>query len=120
MPKRLTKKKTNLPKLRVLTYKNKKHKYKLNDSQQKRRKALDAGIRAERKTKKSIKKAATAKKARLNVLRIYRKNTKPKECNILTQDMKYIDKKYGLGKTKNICKKTKKRISGKTRKRWRI
>jgi len=120
MPKRLTKKKTNLPKLRVLTYKNKKHKYKLNESQQKRRKALDAGIRAERKTKKSIKKAATAKKARLNVLRIYRKNTKPKECNILTQDMKYIDKKYGLGKTKNICKKTKKRTSAKTRKRRRI
>ena len=109
-----------LPQLRALNYKNKKHKYKLSESQQKRRRALDAGIRAERKTKKSIKKAATAKKARLNVLRIYRKNTKPKECNILTQDMKYIDKKYGLGKTKNICKKTKKRISGKTRKRWRI
>lgn len=115
LKRKMTKKRRNtLPKLRVLTYKNKKHKYKLNESQQKRRKALDAGIRAERKTKKSIKKAATAKKARLNVLRIYRRNTKPKECNILTQDMKYIDRKYGLGKTKNICKKNKKRTSGKT------
>jgi len=115
--KRTKKRRDTLPKLRVLTYKNKKHKYKLNDPHKKRRKALDAGIRAERKTKKSRREAATAKKARLNVLRIYRKNTKPKECNILTQDMKYIDTKYGLGKTKNICKKNKKRTSAKTRKR---
>ena len=115
--KRTKKRRDTLPKLRVLTYKNKKHKYKLSDPHKKRRKALDAGIRAERKTKKSRREAATAKKARLNVLRIYRKNKKPGECRKLTQDMKYIDAKYGLGETKDICKKTKKRTSGKTRKR---
>ena len=44
-------------------------------------------------------KAAIAKKARFNVLRIYRKNRKLGECNKLTRDMRYIDKKYKLGKT---------------------
>ena len=29
------------------------------------------------------------------------KYKKPKECNILTRDMKYMDRKYKLGKTKN-------------------
>ena len=103
--KRTTRKKNTLPKLRVLTYKNKKHKYKLSDPHKKRILAIDEGIRAERKTKKSRRKAAVAKKARLNVLRIYRKDKKSGECRKLTQDMKYIDKKYGLGETKNICKK---------------
>ena len=115
--KRTKKRRNTLPKLRVLTYKNKKHKYKLSDPHKKRIVALDAGIRAERKTKKSRRGAATAKKARLNVLRIYRKNKKLGECRKLTQDMKYIDTKYGLGETKDICKKTKRRTSAKTRKR---
>tara|TARA_B100000767_G_C19746913_1_gene528965 strand:+ start:1059 stop:1754 length:696 start_codon:yes stop_codon:yes gene_type:complete len=106
--KRTKKRKNTLPKLRLLTYKNKKHKYKLSDPQKKRIIALDAGIRVDRKTKKSRREAATSKKARLNVLRIYRKDKKPGECRKLTQDMKYIDKKYGLGKTNNICKKTQK------------
>ena len=44
----------------------------------------------------------------------YPNSKRTKECNILTQVMKYIDRKYGLGKTKNICKKNKKRTSGKT------
>ena len=57
------------------------------------------------KTGKTKKKAAIAKKGRFNILRIYRKNNKVKECNIITSDMKYMDKKYGLGKTKNICGK---------------
>ena len=54
---------------------------------------------------RSIKKAAIAKKGRFNVLRIYRRNKKIKECNTITHDMRYMDKKYGLGKTKNICGK---------------
>ena len=91
--KRTKKRRDTLPKLRVLSYKNKKHKYKLSDPHKKRIVALDAGIRAERKTKKSRREAATAKKARLNVLRIYRKNKKLGECRKLTQDKKYIDTK---------------------------
>ena len=55
------------------------------------------------KTKKSRREAAVAK-ARFNVLRIYRKNKKPDECRKLTKDMRYIDKKYGLGETKDIVK----------------
>ena len=51
------------------------------------------------------KEAALSKKARFNLLRMYRKNKNPKECKILTEDMRYIDKKYNLGKTTDICNK---------------
>tara|TARA_Y100000389_G_scaffold84757_4_gene81449 strand:+ start:2995 stop:3825 length:831 start_codon:yes stop_codon:yes gene_type:complete len=100
----------NLPKLRKISFKNKKHKYKINQSDKKRRFAINEGILKEKyKTKKNIKDAAQAKKARFNILRIYRRYKNPKECKILTKDMKYIDKKYGLGETKNICGKSKKK-----------
>ena len=100
--------KTLLPKLRKISKKNVKHIYKLKDPHKKRILAIDEGIRAEaKKTGRTMKKAAIAKKARFNVLRIYRKNRKLGECNKLTRDMLYIDKKYKLGKTKNICKRKK-------------
>ena len=112
------KKTIKLPKLRILSFKNKKHKYKLNDTQKERIKAIDEGIRSEsRKTKKSIKKAAISKKARFNILRIYRRNNNYTECNRITKDMKYMDKKYELGTTKNICKKTQKGGSSKYKKK---
>jgi hypothetical protein len=102
--KRKTKRKTLLPQLRPISYENKKHKYKLNDTQKKRRLAIDSGIRQEtKKENKSLKQSALSKKGRLNILRIYRKNNKYQECMTLTKDMKYIDKKYKLGKTNNIC-----------------
>jgi len=44
------------------------------------------------------------KKARFNVLRLYRKNKDKIGCLRITKDMKYMDKKYKLGNTKNICK----------------
>tara|TARA_B100001094_G_scaffold271941_1_gene277498 strand:+ start:3093 stop:5294 length:2202 start_codon:yes stop_codon:yes gene_type:complete len=106
-------KKKSIPKLRVLNYKNKKHKYSLKDPQKKRILAINEGIKSEsKKTKKSIKKAAVAKKARFNVLRIYRKNNNPKDCKKITKDMKYIDKKYKLGETKDICNKKKQKGGG--------
>ncbi len=92
-----------LPKLRRITYKNKKHKYKLNDPQKKRVLAINEGINYEMKEGKTKRRAATAKKGRLNILRIYRRNKKKKECKKITKDMKYIDKKYKLGKTREIC-----------------
>ena len=99
-------KKNKLPTLRKIDTKNKRHKYKLDDPPKKRRLAIDEGIRAESKKKNgSIKDAAVAKKARYNILRIYRKNNNKHHCNVLTQDMKYIDRKYKLGETKNICDK---------------
>ena len=101
-------KKKIIPKLRILTYKNKKHIYKLKDNTKKRRLAIDEGIQEEYKKKKSIKKAAISKKKRFNVLRIYRKNKNYSQCKKITDDMKYIDKKYKTGKTNNICKKNKK------------
>ena len=68
------KKKTILPKLRKIDYSNKKHRYKLNLSTTKRRIAINEGIRDEKKkTKKTLRRAAIAKKGRLNVLRIYRR-----------------------------------------------
>ena len=102
--KRKTRKK--LPKLRKVSYKNKKHHYRLKDPFKKRKLAIHEGVNKEaKKTGKTRKKAAIAKKGRFNILRIYRKNKKVKECNIITHDMRYMDKKYGLGKTENICGK---------------
>ena len=93
-----------LPKLRKISYKNKKHHYRLKDPFRKRKLAIHEGVNREaKKTGKTKKKAAIAKKGRFNILRIYRKNKKIKECNTITHDMRYMDRKYGLGKTKNIC-----------------
>jgi len=107
-----------LPKLRKISYKNKKHHYKLKDSFDKRKLAIQEGVNMEsKKTGKTKKKAAVAKKGRFNILRIYRKNKKIKECEKITHDMRYMDRKFGLGKTKNICGKiTGGSKKGKTRK----
>ena len=91
-----------LPKLRKIDKTKKKYKYKIRDSKKNRILAIDEDIN-KNKTKKSRKKAATKKKARFNILRIYRKNKDKKGCRILTKDMRYMDKKYNLGKTKTIC-----------------
>ena len=94
-----------LPKLKPALDNKKKYHYKLSYKPTRRRMALNEGIRYEIKQGKTRKQAAIAKKGRLNILRIYRRNKKLGECNKITSDMNYIDKKYGLGKTKNICKK---------------
>ena len=115
---------TLLPKLRKIDYKTRKYAYKLKNSTRKRRMAINEGVKMEKKkTGRTEKKAAVAKKARFNILRIYRKNKKPIECEIITKDMRYMDKKYKLGKTKNICndiktsKKKGKLNKNKTKKR---
>ena len=94
-----------LPKLRPVSNKKKKYKYKLEFPQSRRILAINEGIRAEMKRGKDLRAAATAKKGRLNILRIYRRNKNVKDCNKITKDMEYIDKKYKLGDTKNICGK---------------
>ena len=101
-----TRKITNLlPKLKPSLNNKKKYHYKLSYKPTRRRLAINEGIRYEVKKGRNRKQAATAKKGRLNILRIYRRNKKLGECNKITSDMKYIDRKYGLGETKNICKK---------------
>ena len=52
-----------------------------------------------------MRKAALAKKKRFNVLRIYRRYKNVKACKKITKDMRYIDKKYKLNKTNDICGK---------------
>ena len=91
----------DLPKLKKINYNKKTHRYKLSNSTKKRRLAIDEGI----KSKKNTRKAALAKKGRFNILRIYRKYNNYKDCQTLTKDMKYIDKRYKLGYTKDICQK---------------
>ena len=99
-------KKILLPKLKLLTSKNKKHKYKLNETARKRRLAINEKIKSgANKRKGSIKKRALSKKRRFNILRIYRRYNNVKDCKKITQDMKYIDKKYNLKKTNDICGK---------------
>lgn len=108
-----------LPQLRKVDPNTKKYHYKLDDSDFKRHRALNDGVQYEfkkfsrknntiikrkRLSKKQLcKKAATAKKGRLNILRIYRRNNNKQHCNIITSDMKYLDHKYKLGNTTNIC-----------------
>lgn len=95
-----------LPKLKPSTDYKKKYHYRLGDTTRKRRLAINEGIRSESKrTKKNMKQSAISKKGRLNILRIYRRNNNYRDCNTITKDMKYIDDKYKLGKTKNICTK---------------
>ena len=109
-----------LPKLRKIDDSHKKHKYHLSDPQNKRILAINEGINYEMKNRGlTKKKAAISKKGRFNILRIYRKNNKKDECRKLTSDMRYIDKKYNLGKTNNICKGGGKQSSKRTNKRSR-
>lgn len=92
--------------LRKIGKKNVRHHYTLDATSKKRHLAIAEGVNMEaKKTNRTRKQAAVAKKARLNVLRMYRKNNNPKQCNIITRDMEHMDRKYGLGKTVNICKK---------------
>ncbi len=95
---------TLIPPLRPLSYKNKLTKYKLNESPQKRQKAIDEGVKLTKKVYGSARKAAIKKKARFNVLRIYRRYKNPAACRKITTDMRYMDRRYiSGGKTKNIC-----------------
>ena len=92
--------------LRKIGKKDVRNHYTLNATSRKRHMAIAEGVNMEaKKTNRTRKQAAVAKKARLNVLRMYRKNNNPKQCNIITRDMEYMDRKYALGKTVNICKK---------------
>ena len=93
-----------LPKLRKIDYTHKKTHYKLKDPFSKRKKAILEGIHYEYKhNNKTKRKAALAKKQRFNILRIYRKHKSKAQCKRLTRDMKFISKRFKLGKTSNIC-----------------
>lgn len=99
-----------LPKLKKVNYEGKKYHYKLDKTAKCRRLALDEGIEDEiQRMGKTKRQAAIAKKGRLNILRIYRRNNNLKDCEKITRDMKYIDKKYGLGVTDKICGKPPKK-----------
>ena len=101
-----------LPKLRKIDDSNKRYKYKLSNSTTLRKKAINEGIRSEvKKMNKTQRQAAVSKKGRFNILRIYRRNNNKEQCKKITKDMRYIDKKYGLKKTRDICGGTKKKRS---------
>jgi len=97
-------KKNMLPKLKPINDKDKKYHYKLSETFKKRKRAINEYINTKsKKTGKSKRDIAKSKKARLNVLRIYRRNKNKNQCKIITHDMKYLDKVYKLNKTQNIC-----------------
>jgi len=82
------------------------YKYKLDKTARSRRLALTERVDKDtKKTGRSTRRVAIAKKGRLNVLRIYRRYRNVPECKKITSDMRYMDRKYNLGKTKNICGK---------------
>lgn len=95
-----------LPKLRETSKKGKKYIYKLRKTPRSRHMALNEGVKMEMKKRNTtMKKAAQAKKARLNIQRIYRRYSNITDCEKITDDMRYLDKKYKLGETTNICGK---------------
>ena len=103
MVKRKNKTRKILPPLKKTDMKNKKYKYRLDGTDRMRRMAMNEGVRAEAKRlRKTLKEAAINKKGRLNILRIYRRNKNLNHCRTITKDMKYLDKKYKLGKIKKI------------------
>ena len=111
----MNKSKSIIPPLKKIPKSKKKIHYKLSEPFSKRKKAILSSIELEMKlSNKNFRNAAKSKKARFNVLRIYRKNSKnkkkQKECRTLTRDMKYLNKLIYSGnnwkdKTKNICSK---------------
>jgi len=91
-----------LPKLRKINKTKKKYIYRINDKKSKRILAINEDLnKIKNKSKKKVE--ASKKKKRFNILRLYRKYKDKKGCKRLTNDMKYLDKKYKLGKTKKIC-----------------
>ena len=107
-----------LPKLKKIDYSKKNIRYKLKDNTRRRRMAIDDGVNMEKKkTGRNTKRAAIAKKGRFNILRIYRRNKKIDECKKITSDMRYMDRKYNLGKTNDICGKKPIRLRTKRNKR---
>ena len=77
--------------------------YKLTFSARARRKSLNEYIRSKSRNRGIRRDVAIKKKRRLNVLRIFRKNTNKSACRKITNDMRYLDKKYRLGSTNSIC-----------------
>ena len=105
--KRVTRKPEGFPVLKKIDGTGKRYKYKLNKTARARRMAINEGVRDEmKKTGKNTRRAAAAKKGRLNVLRIYRRYRDVANCKKITRDMRYMDDKYKLGKTDEICGRT--------------
>jgi hypothetical protein len=80
-------------------------KYAINAPATKRQKSLACYVRLMGRTRKyrSPDHAAKAKKARLNVLRMYRKNSDKPACRRITQDMRFLDREFVGGKTSAMC-----------------
>lgn len=103
---RATRKPPGFPILKKVNETGMRHKYKLDKTARSRRLALTERVDKDRKkTGRPTRQAAVAKKGRLNVLRIYRRYRNVPECKKITSDMRYMDRKYNLGKTKEICGK---------------
>jgi len=101
-------KKKNIIKIKLapISAPKKGYKYRIHASDLSRKRAINKSIKEYAKsTGKSLEESAQGKKKRLNVLRIYRKNTDPKGVANITKDMVWINTKYSLGgKIKNITK----------------
>ena len=74
-----------LPKLRKIDKSKKKHHYHIKDSQKKRILAIEEGIRHEKNKTRKSQGQPQLKKARFNILRIYRRNKDKKGCRIITK-----------------------------------
>jgi len=78
--------------------------YHLRDGAQQRRRALLRRIRQlARQRGETERRSAKRVKARLNVQRIYRKRRAASLCQRITQDMKFLDRRYGGATRTQVC-----------------
>ena len=79
-----------------------KYGYSLKKSTKERQTALNKSIKSQKRKPSN---AALSKIRRLGLIRILQRRRNPQYCIILTNDMRYLDKKYrgGKGKIRNIC-----------------
>lgn len=97
---RTTRKPRGFPTLKKIDETGMRYKYKLDKTARSRRLALTERVdKDKKKTGRPTRRVAVAKKGRLNVLRIYRRYRNVPECKKITSDMRYMDRKYSLGKT---------------------
>ena len=90
-----------MPKLRKINYKNRKHTYKLKFTAKKRRLAIDEGVEMEKKKTGKTKEPPLQKKED-SIYCVFIENIRNQKMEILTRDMKYMDRKYKLGKQKYL------------------
>jgi hypothetical protein len=71
-------------------------KYRLADKARVRRDAIESGVNELVREGHMLREAVVKKKQRMNLIRILQKSN-PSKCLVIEGDMKWVDRRYGLG-----------------------